>query len=127
MERIQLPLGLIDIYAGQQLYMEPLTHRLTVIGIPGTCSTTFAAKYQNALGKWFTVTPDLRAILAPKAPYDITQWKIIWEDKADPSRGGIYSESEMLALEAQQTIGSATAALGVALARQLSPTAHGAH
>ena len=120
MERLEAHSGAnFDIYSGQKLYMEPLTHRLSMIGIPGTCANIFAAKYQNIMGNWFTITPDLRPVLPPQAAYNIEHHAFMWKDKVDPSQGGIYTEKDLRALEAQQTIGTATAALGATLVGQM--------
>ena len=79
-ERLEAHSGAyIDIYLGQKLYMEPLTHRLSMIGIPGTCASIFAAKYQNIMGNWFTITPDVRAVLPPQAAYNIEHHAFMWK------------------------------------------------
>ena len=119
-ERLEAHSGAnLDIYSGQQLYMEPLTHRLSMIRIPGICATIFTAKYQNIMGNWFTITPDLRAALPPQAAYNIEHYTILGKNKSDPSQGRTYTEEDLHALEAQQTIGIATAALGATLVGQI--------
>ena len=62
-----LPEGYVNYFKNHHLFLEPLTHRITLSGIPIPCSSQFPAKYRNVEGKWLSITPTLNASPKPGA------------------------------------------------------------
>ena len=62
-----LPEGYVNYFKNHHLFLEPLTHRITLSGIPIPCSSQFPAKYKNIEGKWLSITPTLNASPRPGA------------------------------------------------------------
>lgn len=118
-ERIdEPPEGVEDVFRGKPLFLVPMTRQLTSIAKTTQCSDTFLAKYENIYGEWFSVYPRLRSSKPPLIPANATSTPILWEDKADFSKTGLYSKEELRALESQQTNGLNTEAWSQRLANQ---------
>lgn len=89
-----------EIGANDTLFMEPLTRKLTPVGVEVPCTKTFAAKFKNTAGHWIGVFPAFHIVPAPRE--DIEEWneeigKV--SDRPDFAQGGIYQEQEMRARE----------------------------
>ena len=132
--RINLPApGEIDIYDGKQLYLEPITHRLSTVGVPSACSRIFQAKYRNANGRWIVVNPLVQEAPPPYLDdemYAQTDQKIFFGDRIDTlnPNTGIYTLGELQALEKVLVHGLSEAALGFNLAKQMAgPVAPGGY
>jgi hypothetical protein len=54
----------------EPLYLEPLTRRLTHVGIPTPCYPPFAPKYKNIHGGWVSSSRQIQTTTAPKLPSD---------------------------------------------------------
>jgi len=104
----------------EQLYMEPLTHRLTRRGITIPCSRQFAAKYRNAHGRWMLASPHLHVTNAPQMPKNFEEQRELFPTKPDWSRGGIYTSDEMKNMEEYQDFSRTVTALGAKLAQQVT-------
>lgn len=47
-------------------YLEPLTHRLTKVAAEVPCTQGLYSSYQDLLGRWFAITPEIRPIEDPE-------------------------------------------------------------
>ena len=84
----------------KQLFLEPLTHRLTTIGIEMPCSTVFKPKYRSLSGSWVETTPEIHSAAAPKLPHEMVRLASIYKDRPDFSRGGgLYSPETLKQLD----------------------------
>ena len=119
----------IDLYRGQQLYMEPLTHRLIAYAIPATCSATFLPKFRNAAGTWVTVHPIVKETVGPtEAHIDAEPLRrIVFRNKvnvSDPA-AGIYHLQELREKERQAMMGVMSTALDLTILDQIKETFRG--
>ena len=48
------------------VFLEPLTRRLTTVGVPQPCSDRFSAKYRSLNGEWIKATPQITQAPAPR-------------------------------------------------------------
>jgi len=104
----------------RQLFMEPLTHRLTYQGIVIPCSSKFVPKYRNAKGDWVMALPMVRNSPAPKLPDDPEVNRRLMKTNIDWSRGGIYTVDELNAMEEYQDFSRTILALNAKLAQQVT-------
>lgn len=81
-------------------FLEPLTHRLTTIGIRRPCFEEFVGKFKNSRGEWIRVTPALEHALAPADAVSLRSIHLqrnysmsFSENLHDYSKGGIYSDN----------------------------------
>ena len=103
----------------RQFFMEPLTHRLTYLGVEVPCSSTFRPKYRNVRGDWVVATPELVPAQIPTLPKDLEANQEIFWDRPDWSTGGIYDDASMAAFENYQDFSRTVLALGATLANQV--------
>ena len=76
----------------RQLFMEPLTHKLTYTGIEMPCSNVFRAKYHSLGGSWVEATPDVQIASPPRLPHELVKLAHVYRDRPDFNKGGgLYS------------------------------------
>jgi hypothetical protein len=77
----------------------PLTHQLTHQGFKVPCSRKFIPKYWNAHDQWLMATPMLHLTISLHLLADLDKSYTLFEDRLDWSKGGIYDEAELAAME----------------------------
>ena len=107
---------------GLDLYMEPLTRRLTHIGIPTPCARAFAPKYKNINGGWISSSGQTQITTAPRLPSDLEERKsaLRQDNRPNMAEGGIYDKASQDALEEYQDFGRAQLGFTGTLTRQAS-------
>ena len=118
-----LPVLVIDWkhpHAQPELYLEPLTRRLTKHAEEIPCSTVYMTKYQNEKHQWVMSTP---AILEAKDPNqdgdvdDLNRTPFELQD-INFAESGIYTENEFLSMRRYQEFSRTKNAINAALAIQ---------
>ena len=104
--------------AARQLYLEPLTRRLTHQGIEVPCSRLFRPKYRNTQGNWLVAAPEIIAATSPRLPPTLEAHREIFQSRPDWSVGGIYTDETLEAAERYQEFSRTSAAIGAVFARQ---------
>ena len=107
------------IFQGKTLYLEPLTHRLTMQAVEIPCLKRFPSKYRNSQGDWIAVLPHLFKASAPLLPEDFKEPGKIFANRPDFSTNGIYDDEEINAMEEYQESSRTVMVLGHTLARQI--------
>lgn len=82
-----------------QLFMEPLTHKITTRGVSVPCTDKFLPKYQNAHGQWIMAAPAIHRTSIPKDPITSKQVDFQLHTDIDWSQGGIYTKEELAQME----------------------------
>jgi hypothetical protein len=104
------------------LFMEPLTHRLTTVGILVPCSEQFIPKYQNAKGTWTAAGRQLVETTAPRFPSPNTNMhSLLFPDPPNWASGGIYHEADMKDLQKIQNYGREREAFASTLIYHMQP------
>ena len=118
-----LPVEVIDwkhAHAQPQLYLEPLTRRLTKHAEEIPCSTIYMTKYQNEVNQWVMATPAILEAKNPNEDDDIENLDRMPFELKDINfaESGAYSESEFLAMRRYQEFSRTKSAINAALAIQ---------
>jgi len=103
-----------DPFPNSQLFMTPLTHRLTRRGIPAPCVRPFEPKYRNLAGSWTQATPALHNA-RPPTTLEVAMLHQLEFQPTDFSTGGIYTTEELADMEYVQDFGRAQLDLGARL------------
>lgn len=92
-----LPVRYTDLTSGKhfELYMEPITHRLTQIGLEIPCHSRFIPKYSNIRGRWIAVSPKIIAAQDPKEFVVVNPTFLDLTPEQDFSNGGVYDFDEL--------------------------------
>ena len=104
---------------GTDLFMEPLTRRLTRVGVRIPCTPRLTPKYKNVQGGWTSVGHDLQPARDPEPhthPDDVPT--PLDDFHPDFSMGGLYSPAELRQLEYQLDFSRVTTALLTVMVRQ---------
>ncbi len=112
-KRLQEP-GYTDPFPGVQLFMAPLTRRLTRRGIPTPCAKPFMPKYRNIAGSWTQATPKLHDCPPPESLETVILQMSSYQ-QTDFSTGGLYSTDELIKMEYVQDFSRAQLDLGARL------------
>ena len=105
--------------AVRQLFLEPLTRRLTHQGIEVPCSRLFRPKYLNTQGTWIVAAPDIISASSPRLPPTLEAHREIFQHRPDWSIGGLYTEDTLMAAERYQEFARTSAAIGAIFTRQV--------
>jgi hypothetical protein len=96
----------------EDLFLEPLTHRLTPSGILVPCSNQFVAKYQNLKGTWTAAGPSLLETTAPYfPPPNIDAHQQFFPNAPSFEIGGVYYDPDIRNAERLQNYGREKEAL----------------
>lgn len=112
--------GDIDDVLVPDLFLEPLTRRLTKKAMVLPCSTTFRMKYQLVNQNWISADPHLRETKRPldmQMPEALRQLKL--NRNVDWSQGGVYKQEELKKLEEILELPKFTESLSVQIASQV--------
>ena len=104
----------------EPLFLEPLTRRLTHIGIPTPCARHFASKYKNTHGGWVSSSEQIQTTTAPKLPSDDDERKsaLRADKRPNVANGGIYDKASLDAMEEYQDFSRTQAGIAATLVRQ---------
>ena len=100
-------------------FMEPLTHRLSRVGIPMPCSTHFIPKYKNKKGTWTAAGERLEETSPPEpTEVGIDSPTGLLAENADWSHSGIYLEGDLEKAETYVDFSRTIEALGATMSGQ---------
>lgn len=102
----------------KELFLEPLTHRLTTEGIVVPCSRQFIAKYKNLNGGWIQASPELYRASAPFLLGAEALEERLSQSRVDPSQGGLYTDEDLKTMEAYRDLPRAISRISADLVRQ---------
>ena len=90
-----LPITVVDNEGIQsQFFLEPVSRRISTVGVQIPCNSKFVPKYENQLGNWIQATPHLTIAPAPPAPESPIQ-DYITLDRPDITGEGIYTQKQL--------------------------------
>lgn len=114
-----LPVQEIGKIPAIPLFMEPLTHQLSPVGIRIPCSSQFLPKYRNIEGSWLTVGS--QHLTRGGNPLELDkpeQYTVVLDRSPDWAHGGIYSRDQLEDMQNYIEFGRAKEALGAQLRMQ---------
>ena len=111
-----------DVAVNPDLFLEPLTRRLTTSAAEIPCSATFRAKYQLLNHRWMSADPHLRETVAPQNMETTEALRVSIPRNIDWSKGGVYKQEELKKLETILETPRKRNALDWTIANQLSPS-----
>ena len=106
-----------EIVVAPDLFMAPLTHRLTHHAVRIPCSETFQPLYRTERGYWIKATPSLQEAKTPLTP-TVAEPLYTRLPDLDFSKGGIYTEQELERMETLLEMPRLKDALGYIFAGQ---------
>jgi hypothetical protein len=103
----------------KQLFMEPISRRLSKYGMVVPCHPSFQPKYMNVRQEWVLASPGLHITAAPK-DQDAEKQRYFDPKMSgkDFSKGGIYSEDDLVAFQNYLDYGRMRASLIWTLSNQ---------
>ena len=115
------------------LFMEPITHRISLTSHEIPCIDRFFSRYKDIFGRWFALTPTLQKVdeIPEKIEIRTLDQRIHLsmdeQDNLDFSHGGIYTNEEIDSLQTYLEIGRVQEAITFKLATQtglITPNQH---
>jgi hypothetical protein len=121
-----LPVNRLDstgqaLPSDRQLFMEPLTRRLTWTGIELPCQQEFLPKYRNLQNGWVVATPRLHVTTEPVFEAPLTSRNRTPRKRLDFTRGGLYDEQQARAWQHSLDFSRTIIAIGATFAQQVDP------
>ena len=113
------------ISAEPTLFMEPVTHRISLTSHEVPCVDRFFSRYRDIFGRWFALTPIIQKI--DEVPRNIevrtlskrVHLSLDEKDDLDFTHGGIYTNEEIDSLQTYLEIGRVQEAITFKLAHSI--------
>lgn len=93
------------VFNGTNLFLEPITHRITAHGIPIPCSNRFYPKFKTDSGSWIMATPSIMPSTQPHYFQNLTHnevldlnYKSLQQPYTDWAKPGLYTQEDMAAM-----------------------------
>ena len=83
----------------KKMYLQPLTRRLSTVGLEIPCNRQFIPKFRNQRGTWIYASPLLATAPTPAPPAQAAQDFLEFDRSADFSHDGLYDDATMAKME----------------------------
>ena len=115
-----LPITVVDPQGIQsEHYLEPVTRRISTVGVVIPCNKKFLPKYQNQIGTWIQATPHLTVAPAPPTP-DSPLTEYIQLERPDITGEGIYTQKQLSDYKNFMEFGRMKEAMGFKMIGQMN-------